>query len=269
MSKEQAKSSALMMPAGHVAVRDEKANYAAGGGARYFNIASKEMGNGTPDYPDGDTHGVLQLYTPRREAENGFDAMVLARQAPDVLKGLAGRSLAWSDQSPDWIGYKLADGVEFDVGEGVKSSRPISNSNAPPGYDHVLSQRPKAERRVDGDRSSQAQWQVAEGRHDRRQQDQATAEGWHSMRTGVSHPRACPLLLYGPWCGAQQSTRALHPPRISIKVQRGVVVMGSGAEEEGWQGQSRRSSGGEADQVVTGVAHSQGPVDRSDPTCWR
>jgi hypothetical protein len=119
MSKDQAEKFGIDDATGHVMVRDEKANYAAGGGALYFKIASKEMGNGTLDYPDGDTHGVLQLYTPPREADSGFDAMVLARQAPDVLKGLAGRSLAWSDQSPDWIGYKLAEGVGFDVGEGL------------------------------------------------------------------------------------------------------------------------------------------------------
>jgi hypothetical protein len=121
MTNDDAKIFGLPGPRSYVSVCDDKSNYAAKLGRLYFKICSKPMGNETPQYPDGDTHGVLEHYRPPAvEEADGMTELLIAHDGPALLASYAGKDLAWSAQSGSWIGYRLAADLNLDVGQGLR-----------------------------------------------------------------------------------------------------------------------------------------------------
>jgi hypothetical protein len=123
MTNEDAKIFGLPGPRSYVSICDDKSNYAARHGRSWFKVCSKPMGNETPQYPDGDTHGVLEHYRPPAvEEADGMANLLILQNGPQALVECHGQDYAWSEQSSNWIGFVLAQHLKIDVGEEVLSA---------------------------------------------------------------------------------------------------------------------------------------------------
>lgn len=101
----------------YVSIKTGKSNYASTSGAeRYFRIRLLELGNGSPEYPDGDTVGVLELATPKKDdpgADMAFweDVLRALKKVPD--------GGAYSPNSPDWLGFTISTDLKLDCGKNL------------------------------------------------------------------------------------------------------------------------------------------------------
>jgi hypothetical protein len=101
----------------YVSIKTGKSNYASTSGAdRYFRIRLLELGNGSQEYPDGDTVGVLEL-APLKKDDPGADIAFLT----DVLRALkkVPDGGAYSPSSPDWLGHTISIDLKLDCGKNL------------------------------------------------------------------------------------------------------------------------------------------------------
>lgn len=98
----------------YVRVDNGKANLAPVTKAVWRKIEQVQLGNGTPEYPDGDSVGVPIDWTPPAPmattvtASDLHSVQVAIDQAPKAQRA--------NSQSPDWFGYLVAEVLGLDVG---------------------------------------------------------------------------------------------------------------------------------------------------------
>ena len=127
MSKDDAEKRSVADGRTYVRIISDKSNYAASDSSeRWFRIQSMDLGNGTPEYPEGDSVGVLELAKFTEETNHERSKFAL-----DVLKAVkeVQEVCARSEQASDWLGFFVAEQMSLDVGRGLKKAERSPEQN--------------------------------------------------------------------------------------------------------------------------------------------
>jgi hypothetical protein len=99
-------------------VEDGKANLARFDAVRWFQIKPVELGNGTEQYPHGDSVGVVTTFTP-----SDFTDAITPDQVDLIVKGIQAGSYRENAQANDWAGNLIADVLDIDVSQSAGKKR--------------------------------------------------------------------------------------------------------------------------------------------------
>ena len=111
----------------YVRVDNGKANLAPAEAAKWLRLESVALGNGTPDYPDGDHVQTVERWEPPTVAETGRLSDGEMTDVQDALDAAPADERRTSNQSPGWVGYLIAGALGKPIdphGTGAKNRTP-------------------------------------------------------------------------------------------------------------------------------------------------
>jgi hypothetical protein len=163
MTKDMAEKLGIDDANGHVEAIGGKSNYGpTSGTGRWFKIEGLELGNGTREYPDGDTVGVLSRIDVRNSQP----------QEPDIGEYLAllqallvvGAGARLHEQSPSWIWLRACERLWTGCWRGNHVPRSDEQPGLQPKADQEVHHGCEAGRTASIRRRKAAQWQGDRGR---------------------------------------------------------------------------------------------------------
>ncbi|HWK13746.1 MAG TPA: AAA family ATPase [Rhizobiaceae bacterium] len=126
MTEDEARKGGLLSHRGFYRVENGKANMAPPAEhARWRRLVSVNLGNGTSEYPHGDSVGVVEAWEWPIPTD-GLPDDTLDRVKERVAAG------EWrdSDQSPDWVGFAIAEVLDIDPGPVKRKDRDGTQAQA-------------------------------------------------------------------------------------------------------------------------------------------
>ncbi|QDZ11831.1 AAA family ATPase [Devosia ginsengisoli] len=96
-----------------IRVDNGKANLAPAQAARWVKLVGVSLNNGNVQYPQGDTVQTVEHWTPPTPTLGSAADLINVQRAVSQ----AAAPPRWSDKSPDWVGYLVADATGLDIGE--------------------------------------------------------------------------------------------------------------------------------------------------------
>ena len=96
-----------------IRVDNGKANLAPAEAARWVRLVGVSLNNGNVQYPQGDTVQTVEDWTPPPQTLGSTADLINVQRAVSQ----AAAPPRWSDKSPDWVGYLVAEATGLDIGE--------------------------------------------------------------------------------------------------------------------------------------------------------